>query len=324
MVLALSVVEARISGFAPNSSARRLISNLAAALFVLLSAPARAGIVASHLRADPDGFGLFHRGGGFADDVAPLRRTVPRLSGARAGAGAAKGAGGLVGRLLRNVAQEVLESQQAGGAAEDVMADLRLDVDHQLFEDLVRFRLVFDERVPLPVRAQPDAVAQAVHLVEMLLPQLVNRTQDGVALHFLERLGILVADSDFAGLADAVRDEITHRKLRRAEAVEDRALDRLFFAGLRSLADLPFRHADGEIQVHPVGQGAHFPFAVVRLPGGQLLNLLQDNLLHDVHQAVAHIGSVDDFIAEAVNDFALLVHHVVVFQRALEYDDVMN
>ena len=41
-----------------------------------------------------------------------------------------------------------------------------------------------------------------------------------------------------------------------------------------------------------------------------------DDFLHDVHEAVAHIVAVNDFVAEAVNDFALLVHHVVVFERA--------
>src|ERR1019366_2710124 len=96
-----------------------LPSILAATLFVFLPAAARAGIVAAHLGADPDGFGLFHRGSGFAHDVAPLRRTAPGWGGACAGAGAAEGAGGLVGRLLRDVAQEVLERHQAGGAAED-------------------------------------------------------------------------------------------------------------------------------------------------------------------------------------------------------------
>jgi hypothetical protein len=41
-----------------------------------------------------------------------------------------------------------------------------------------------------------------------------------------------------------------------------------------------------------------------------------DDFLHDVHQAVAHVVAVDDFVAEAVDDLALLVHHVVVFERA--------
>ena len=88
----------------------------------------------------------------------------------------------LMRRLLRHVAQEILKRHQAGGAAEDVVADLGFDVDHQFLENLERLGLVFDQRIALAVRAQADAVAQAVHLVKMLLPELVNGAQNRVAL----------------------------------------------------------------------------------------------------------------------------------------------
>ena len=97
----------------------------------------------------------------------------------------------MVQRLLRGVAEKILKRHQARRAAENVVADLRLDVDHQFLENLERFGLVFDQRIALAVRAQADAVAQAVHLVKMLLPQLVNRAQDRVALDRLERFRIL-------------------------------------------------------------------------------------------------------------------------------------
>ena len=57
---------------------------------------------------------------------------------------------------LGNVAQEMLERHQAGGAAEDVVADLGLDVDHQFFENLERLRFVFDQRIALAISAQAD------------------------------------------------------------------------------------------------------------------------------------------------------------------------
>ena len=50
------------------------------------------------------------------------------------------------------------------------MTNLCLNVDHQLFENLESLGFVFDERIALAVRAQPDAVPEAVHLVEMFLP----------------------------------------------------------------------------------------------------------------------------------------------------------
>ena len=153
----------------------------------------------------------------------------------------------------------------------------------------------------------------------MLLPQLVNGAEDGVALDLLERLGILEADLQLVGLADAVGDEVADGELRRAEAVEDRAL-----APAASLPDSAaltisaLRHAEREVQVHPVGQ-RRAPSIRSRSVsrGGELLDLLDDDLLHDVHEAVAHVGGVDDLVAEAVDDLALLVHHVVVLERAL-------
>ena len=85
------------------------------------------------------------------------------------------------------------------------MADLRLDVDHQLVKNLERFGLVFDERIALAVAAQADAVAQAVHFIEMLLPQAVNGAEHRVALDLLQRLGVFKADLDFIGIADVCR-----------------------------------------------------------------------------------------------------------------------
>ena len=86
-------------------------------------------------------------------------------------------------RPLRELAHEVLERQQAGRAAEDVVAVLGLHVDHQLREDLERLRLVLQQRIALAIRPEADAVAQAVHVVEMLLPQLVDGHQDRAPLH---------------------------------------------------------------------------------------------------------------------------------------------
>jgi hypothetical protein len=43
---------------------------------------------------------------------------------------------------------------------------------------------------------------------------------------------------------------------------------------------------------------------------------LDDDFLHDVHEAFAHVLAMDDLVAEAIDDLALFVHDVVVFQRA--------
>jgi hypothetical protein len=56
-----------------------------------------------------------------------------------------------VQRLLRHVAQEIFKRHHAGRAAENVVADLRFDVDHQFVENLERLGLVFDQRIALAV-----------------------------------------------------------------------------------------------------------------------------------------------------------------------------
>jgi len=121
-----------------------------------------------------------------------------------------------VDRLLRHFAQEVFERQQTGCAAKDIVTDLRLDVDHELFEHGERLGLVFDERVTLAVSPQANAVAQAVHVVKMLLPQFIDRAQNGVTLDRLQGLGVFKAHFQFVGLADAVGDKVANSELRRA------------------------------------------------------------------------------------------------------------
>src|SRR5437660_11868648 len=91
-------------GFGDNSPSAAL--TLAAAVFVLLAAVARAGIIAADLGTDADGPGFFHGRRSFADDVTAMRsafraRGLCRGIGARGGA--AEGTSGLVQRPLRHV-----------------------------------------------------------------------------------------------------------------------------------------------------------------------------------------------------------------------------
>src|SRR5262249_43812249 len=132
-------------------------------------------IVAPDLRTRSHRASLFHRLSGFTNDITALGGPIARrLGGIASTGGTAKSAGRLMSRLLRHIAKEILESHQARRAAEDVVANLAFDIHHQLFKNLECFSLVFDERVTLAVASQVDAVTQAVHLVEVLLPELVN------------------------------------------------------------------------------------------------------------------------------------------------------
>src|SRR5437660_5540334 len=172
---------------------------------------AGARIVAADFRTGADGPGFFNGGGGFADNVAALGRSFGRR-GLGAGIGsrgcATKGAGRLMTGLLRDITQEVLEGHETRGAAENVMADLRFDVNHQLLENLERLGLVLDERITLAMRAQADAVTQTVHLIEMLLPELIDGAENDITLNLFESVGILVADLEFIGFANLVTVEL--------------------------------------------------------------------------------------------------------------------
>src|SRR5262249_29614647 len=155
-----------------------------------------------------------------------------------------------------------------------------------------------------------------VHLVEMFLPELIDGTEYRVAFDFPQSFGILEADLHFIRLADAIRNEVTNGKLGGAEAVVDGTRYWNLLPGFGRLDDFGLGSAEREIQVPHISEGTSFPVFFVEFRSRELLDLLNDDFLHNVHQAVADIGGMDNFVAEAVNDFALLVHHVVEFQRA--------
>src|SRR5436190_14428110 len=105
-----------------------------------------------------------------------------------------------MGSALRYISQKVFKSHQARGASENIMTNLRLDVDHQFLEDLERFCFVLNERITLAMCPEANTVAQTIHLVQMLLPELVYRAEDRITLHFFKRIRILKADLQLIGV----------------------------------------------------------------------------------------------------------------------------
>ena len=112
-----------------------------AANLEFFSTAAGARVVAPDFRAGPFRLRLFFRKliRRFADQIASLLFLVCRA--------AAEGAGLLVQRLLLHVAQKILERHHARRAAENIVADLRFDVDHQFVENFIGFRFVFHQRI---------------------------------------------------------------------------------------------------------------------------------------------------------------------------------
>src|SRR5580765_6362199 len=112
---------------------RRQSTTFSAAVLILFAAQARAGIVATDFGTRPHGFGFCDGVGGFANDIAVLGGAVwvAWIGGRTTESGWWR----LMSRLLWHVTEEILEGHETGSAAEDVMANLAFDVDHQFIEN---------------------------------------------------------------------------------------------------------------------------------------------------------------------------------------------
>src|SRR5215211_5538208 len=188
----------------------------AVALLELLARPAPARVVAADLLVlvHPALLDDRHRlllviGLCVADSRARGRRGEGAgLRGARAArVRDLTGAAGAVGRV-------VLPRAVAAGAlhldldVEDHARKVRPDGVHQVAEQLERLVLVGDQRIDLGEPAQVDALAQVVHVVQVLAPALVDDLQQQVAL---ERAHQLVAE---LGLAPVVqRDRLARERI---------------------------------------------------------------------------------------------------------------
>src|SRR5262245_24913069 len=106
-----------------------------AALLVLLPATARTRIVPANFGTCANRFRFLDSRSGFADDVAGLPRALRLPLRIRTARAAAECAARLMHRPLRHVLQKILKRHQRRRAAEDVVANLGFDVDHQLVKD---------------------------------------------------------------------------------------------------------------------------------------------------------------------------------------------
>src|SRR5215213_3442743 len=158
------------------------------ALLVLLARPAPAGVVAAELRVLVDAPLLDHRAAALGLVVLAAvgaRLVVLRPAGVlerrRAGGG-----GALLGQ--RAVAVGVLHLDLD---VEDHAGEVGPDRVHQVLEEGEALVLVGHERVDLGEAAEVDALAQVVHVVEVLAPALVDDLEQQIAL---ERAHELLAE----------------------------------------------------------------------------------------------------------------------------------
>src|SRR5579859_5480600 len=183
---------------------------------------------------------------------------------------------------------------------EDARDDRALDTVAELVEHLERFVLVFDKRVALAVGAKPNALAELLHLGQILHPLPVDRAQHHVALDVRHQVR-----ADLLDLAVVSLRRGRVQVLRQA----------LSPAAQRILGDL---RPSGDRQVR--GQVLHeaLQVPVLDVPVAAVgLDPLLDDVVDVAHDVVARVGALEDLAPLLVDDLALLVHHVVVLDHVL-------
>src|SRR5215203_4280769 len=273
------------------------------ALLELLARPAPARVVAAELLVGLDAALLDGRG----DQLALL---VDR---------AVVGVGLVLGRPAR-VLQPLRPARAVAGRRGRAFAVLGLDGDldvvdeprevrpdgvHQVLEERERLVLVGDDRLDLGEPAQVDALAQVVHVVEVLAPALVDDLHQQVAL---QRAHQLLAE---LLLALAVQ----------LERVLDQQLDEL-----RAVDLLAVELLDAEVDVEDLVELDPEPVEVPVLDevaGRVLLDEPLDHLGDLLARRLAHVLTLEHAVAVLVDDLPLLVHHVVVLEHALADQEVL-
>src|SRR5215218_4888418 len=292
------------------------------ALLVLLARAARAWVVAADAvlvgddaRLDDRRLDLVEGGRG-------------RILGAGQGAAGCRGLGGRgqrarlpvrgAARVVEPARRAAVRSGAPGLAARGAVLALDLDVDdedvtaellpdrvHQGAEHLVALVLVGDEGIDLREPAQVDALAQVVHVVQVLAPALVDDLEQHEALERPHQVGPKLLFAVAVGLDDVL-----------AQLGDQRvAIDLI---GLH-LVDL---NAD---RVHLLELGVEA--AQVPLLGVVALEVAVreplDDSRHLLARGVGHVLALEDPVAVLVDDLALLVHHVVVLEDALADQEVL-
>ncbi len=190
------------------------------------------------------------------------------------------------------------KSFEIGRGAEQVLESFLFDAIHQGDEQIVSLVFVFDQRIFLALSAQTHAFAQGIHGVKVSLPLFVDRDENHAAFFLIENLQRQVIHSGLVGFFDLADEEVG---------------DRLFVAG----GEIDFFGSQAHRQggVHPVEKFV-VVLGVVVATREVFVNFRWDGFLDDFVDQIARSFGAEHFVAVAVNDFALFVHHVIEIQNA--------
>src|SRR4051794_2495138 len=187
---------------------------------------------------------------------------------------------------------------------EDHPREVRPDGVHQVGEEVEGLVLVGDERVDLGEPAEVDALAQVVHVVQVLAPLVVDDLQQQIAL---ERTHELVAELLLATVVERERLLGQH-------------LDELL--ALVDAVDAVRPEADREDALQRGEEAVDVP-VLDEVAGGVLVGDAAQHLGDLLAGDVAHVAALEHLVAVLVDDPPLLVHHVVVLEDALADQEVL-
>ena len=195
----------------------------------------------------------------------------------------------------------MLERLEIRCATEKVSENLAFNGIHEVNKHDVGVIFVFNKRIFLAERTKIHRLPEAIHRIEVLLPKAINGIENDIPLKTTD--GILVFQSDLAliGVANCVHKELpVFLNRTRPES--------------RSLAT----QAKRECGVDPLQESIDIRFVSLRLLQ-KLRCFFRNNLIDDFDNEISRILGIHDFVAVTVDDFALLVHDVIKFQRAFAH-----
>src|SRR5437773_563579 len=171
-------------------------------------------------------------------------------------------------------------------------------LDHVL-EEVERFLLVLGERVPLAVAPEPDPLLQVVDGQEMVLPLRVHDHQHLVALEGAHEVRAELALALRVSLADRRADQLR----------EPLSRDRL--------PEARGRNPHVERAEERLAEPAEIPVLRVSVLGRVAVERPRDEVLGPLRDRLRLAFPLEDLTTHAVDDLALLVHHVVVLEEML-------
>src|SRR6266540_3569496 len=213
---------------------------------------------------------------------------------------AAVAAGLLLLEHLRILGRELRVEERAD--------DLFADHGAELLEHPVALAAVLDEWILLRERAQMHALAEVVHVLEVLAPARVDDLERHEALELAHQVGpellLLLLVLDLSRVLQLLEDRIA-----RAE------IDAL-------LAELAERHVGAREIADRLQQRFEVPF--LRVFGLQVrVDRVFDHLVDPALHFLRHVLAFEDAAALRVDHLALRVHDVVVLKDVLAHDEVL-